>query len=429
MPLKITPASALLTAGQAITFQATDDAGASVIAAWTHTPQLGGLVKAAAPLEPQTSFSATYVAPSILQAAQTVVVTATTATDTASVTISLTPDAISIVPAVVELQAKQTQHFEAIVASALGEAEEITWVLAPQIGTLDTNGSYTAPDTIPSDTTLTVTAACKKLGKQTSAKVTLTPEPWRGIGPALLAAYLFIVFLSVYLLIAIWPTEVSNIDLLAAAQAQAKITVENTELALQNARQSAPSAQPQASAELIVQLTKDAERAQAALDDARTKLISATSPNVKTASGITINREIDLLCLVMLAGTIGSFIHMAQSFSDFAGNRTLKSSWVWWYCFLPFVGAGLALVLYTGLRGGLITVATTPAIKDTDLNPFGLVAAGIFAGLFSKQATKKLAEIFENVFQLSRGSQTKDPLRPEAANTSQPAKPGAGANK
>ena len=456
--LRVLPASALITQGQAVTFQAVDDANQAVSVTWTLTPQLGNLIIApsappgqASSPQSQGSSSTTYVAPAIVQTAQTIAVSATSATDTASVTISLTPDAISIMPTAVELHANQKQKFEAIVASGASEPEPITWILAPQVGSLDDTGLYTAPDTIPDDGLLIVTAASKRLGMKTSAKVTLSPEPWHGFGTVLLGSYLFLVFSVVYLMMGLWPSEVPNIDALKADQAQAQSNLDKSKLALQTALASgagysSPTAQPtpggspakpmpstittdsaqrQASDSLLEQLEADLDKARQELDEARRRLSDATSPTVGTRLVRQFNREIDLLCLVLLAGALGSFLHMAQSFSDFAGNRRLKASWVWWYCFLPFVGGGLALVFYAALRGGLMTVGSTPTVKSADLNPYGLVAAAAFAGMFSKAATKKLGEVFDTVFQLTKGQQTKDPLKPVSSNVNQPVKPSA----
>jgi len=345
----------------------------------------------------------------------------------------------------VNLHARQKQKFVAIVASGLGDAEPVTWILTPEVGTLDDEGSYTAPNEIPDDGTLTVTAASKLLGKQVSAKVTLVPEPWRGLGPVLLAGYLFVVFSVVYLMIALWPSEIPNIEALKTNQAQAQANLDKTKLALKtelgtnNATQSSsggavatPASKPpateatarqQASEALFNQLNADIRDAKLELDDATGSLKKATSPTVNTRLATQFNREIDLLCLILLAGALGSFLHMAQSFTAFAGNRTLKSSWVWWYCFLPFVGGGLALVFYAALRGGLITVASSSAVKTSDLNPYGLVAAAALAGMFSEAATTKLGEVFQTVFQTSKAEQKKDPLKPDSPSNDQSAKP------
>ena len=48
--LKIIPASALLTAGQAATFQATDGANQPVNVTWSLTPQLGSLLRPLLPV-------------------------------------------------------------------------------------------------------------------------------------------------------------------------------------------------------------------------------------------------------------------------------------------------------------------------------------------------------------------------------------------
>jgi len=434
LKLQIVQGSALLTAGQAVTLQAVDGDNHEVNVSWSLTPDLGTLVKALPPPgagQEQGSSSATYVAPSIVQAAQSVAVTAISVSETASVTIAISPDAITIVPQTVVLHSKQTQKFVAIVA---GDGEKPTWVLTPQVGTMDENGMYTAPDSIPDDGTLAVTAVSMRLGKQTSAKVTLSPEPWHGIGPVLLGCYLFLVFSVVYLMIGLWPSEIMNIDALKTEQAEAQSNFEKSNTALQAAQVAAGDhgagtapAPPDAARQqaLVDQATKDLSKAQDALDQATEKLNRATSPSVETKMVKQLNREIDLLCLVLLAGALGSFLHMAQSFSDFAGNRRLKSSWVWWYCFLPFVGGGLALVFYAGLRGGLITVGAAPGVKATDLNPYGLVAASALAGMFSKAATKKLGEVFDTFFQSSKGAQTADPLKPDSGGTGQPSKPSA----
>src|ERR1700753_2894792 len=156
--LKIVPASALMTAGQAITFQAIDDQDKPVRVSWALTPQLGNLVtstlgqagQSPAPgVQPQQEGqSATYIAPAIVQAAQIVAVTATSEDDAASGSISLTTEAISIIPSAVTLHGGQKQRFVAIVASEPSSPEEIEWVLSPEVGTLDREGLYTAPDLI-----------------------------------------------------------------------------------------------------------------------------------------------------------------------------------------------------------------------------------------------------------------------------------------
>ena len=98
--------------------------------------------------------------------------------------------------------------------------------------------------------------------------------------------------------------------------------------------------------------------------------------------------------IVSVAGALGSYIHLGTSFVDFVGNRRLALSWGWWYILRPFIGSTLALIIYCVLRGGLITGST----GARDLSPFGFAAIAGMAGMFSKQATDKLKEVFDNLF-------------------------------
>ena len=88
-------------------------------------------------------------------------------------------------------------------------------------------------------------------------------------------------------------------------------------------------------------------------------------------------------------------------------SATAPSSEAGWYLILRTpIGIALALLFYLVLRGGLIapTLSTTPADPTpkshawTLLNPYGLAAIAAMAGMFSKQATDKLSELFDTLF-------------------------------
>ncbi len=104
--------------------------------------------------------------------------------------------------------------------------------------------------------------------------------------------------------------------------------------------------------------------------------------------------EVRLLLIALLAGALGAFIHAATSFADFVGNRKLSGSWAWWYLLRPFIGMALALVFYFVVRAGFIS----PSAGAGDMNPFGIAAMAGLVGMFSKQATDKLSEVFTAVF-------------------------------
>jgi hypothetical protein len=100
------------------------------------------------------------------------------------------------------------------------------------------------------------------------------------------------------------------------------------------------------------------------------------------------------ILVVIVAGALGSFVHLATSFADFVGNRRLVRSWMWWYALRPFIGIALALLFYFVFRGGLMTTSS----NTSELSVFGIAAMSGLAGMFSKQVTDKLREICDTAF-------------------------------
>lgn len=180
--------------------------------------------------------------------------------------------------------------------------------------------------------------------------------------------------------------------------------------------------------------------------------------------GMQINMEKRYFLLVALGGVLGSFVHVGTSFVDFLGNQKMVYSWVPWYLMRPFIGAALAIIFYLLLRGGIVStqaiatgtgpsetethppVAVTDSLKSTDLsdslatsgagtpapatpavaktqppepepplpfNPFGIMAIACLTGMFSKQATDKLREVFESLFNMRNKTPREDPLEPK----------------
>ena len=175
--------------------------------------------------------------------------------------------------------------------------------------------------------------------------------------------------------------------------------------------------------------------------------------------GAHLNAEQMLILLVAVAGALGAFIHVATSFTDYIGSQKFENSWIPWYFMRPFIGSALALAFYFLLRGGLITVNTGSAESDAQysvvqptthwykmdstphtilqstadsltgftkigsekpksapekippINPFGVTAISLLAGLFSKQAIDKLREVFENLFMTKEKVQRANPLQ------------------
>lgn len=112
------------------------------------------------------------------------------------------------------------------------------------------------------------------------------------------------------------------------------------------------------------------------------------------AIGIVFSAEIRMLLLVMCAGGLGSFLHAATSFADYVGNQRLSTSWFWWYGLRLPIGMVLALVIYAVIRGGMLV----PGAGPENLSRYGVVAVAFLSGMFSKQATDKLDELFKTLF-------------------------------
>jgi hypothetical protein len=129
---------------------------------------------------------------------------------------------------------------------------------------------------------------------------------------------------------------------------------------------------------------------------------------------IHVTADTSLLVLVIVAAAIGAYVHAATSFADFVGNRRFIASWTWWYALRLFIGVFLALLLYFAVRAGFLNTSSNSA----DVNPYGIATLAGLAGLFSKQATDKLREIFETMFQVSgKGG---DALRKDSLTNPEP---------
>jgi len=470
--LTIRPSSVLLTSGQATTFEAIDDSGKPTAVAWSVSPAVGTLITATPatlatatstattaatpPANPRVS-SATYVAP-LITSAQMIAVIASGDTDSGSATVSLTPDAISVIPTKVDLKPNQSQQFVAVVAGGptsesqgtsgqpATAASPVLWILSPPVGTLDDNGLYRVPADIPDTTAISVTASSKASGKQATATVSLMSPPWSGRGVQLLGLYLFLVFSLVFLIVLLWPPALPSPDTAKANRIEAEKTLDDRtndltqkEIAVAKAQARLTTAKAAATSTAKSATTQtgsaqtDATDAQADLDtanSARSRSGEArdfaakdlqkkreieekvNNPDIDTRLVGRINRELDLLWLVLLSGCLGAFLHMSQSFSDYIGNKTIKESWAWWYYLRPFIGSGLALVFYTAIRGGFMSIATGSNSSASELNPFGIVGVSALVGMFSKAATMKLGEVFDTLFKTDKAKDTKDKLSP-----------------
>jgi hypothetical protein len=101
----------------------------------------------------------------------------------------------------------------------------------------------------------------------------------------------------------------------------------------------------------------------------------------------------------MVIAALGASVHALTSFTSFLGNRTFQRSWVWWYVMRIPIGIALALIFYFALRGGLLSVQSSTGA----ISPYGIAAIAGLTGLFSKQVTDKLEEVFTTLFRTAQG--------------------------
>jgi hypothetical protein len=71
------------------------------------------------------------------------------------------------------------------------------------------------------------------------------------------------------------------------------------------------------------------------------------------------------------------------------------------------IGIALALVFYLLIRGGLIIPNGS---TEPQINAYGIAGLAALVGMFAKQATDKLAEIFDTLFRSDKEKTRSDPL-------------------
>ena len=163
----MTPGSATLTPAQSQLFSVSIAGTTNQAVTWNLSPAVGTI-----------SASGVYTAPSTIAMTQVLTVRATSVANPsksarALVTL-LPPVTITETPASVPLMASQSRTFSAAVRGSTNKA--VTWSLNPAVGSISANGVYTAPSTVSSAQTVTVTAtSVADTSKSASGQVSLIP--------------------------------------------------------------------------------------------------------------------------------------------------------------------------------------------------------------------------------------------------------------
>jgi|WetSurMetagenome_2_1015567.scaffolds.fasta_scaffold12491_2 hypothetical protein len=100
------------------------------------------------------------------------------------------------------------------------------------------------------------------------------------------------------------------------------------------------------------------------------------------------------LLLVLVMGAMGGALYGMLGFCLHLALDDFKKCWSCWYIFRPWLGAGLALVVYVAVRGGFLTLS----LNMTELSAYSTAGLAALVGMFSEQASKKLMEVFTTLF-------------------------------
>ena len=167
----VTPPTVSLGGGQTQQFSAAVSNTGNGAVTWSISPTTAGSI----------STSGLYTAPAAVATASTVVVTATSVADptkSGTASISLSPPAppitVTVTPATATIAQGGTQQFNAVLANTTNQ--NVTWTASA--GTVSASGLYTAPATVASPLSVTITAkSVADTSKTGTATVTVNPPP------------------------------------------------------------------------------------------------------------------------------------------------------------------------------------------------------------------------------------------------------------
>ncbi len=166
--------------------------------------------------------------------------------------------------------------------------------------------------------------------------------------------------------------------------------------------------------------------------------LGAADDNDDSATGCVANTEVEIglfgaswcaepesgtLFGVMLLGAMGSLIYTVRAYTYWRGKSQFSLHWTWWYILRGLSGAGLAVLVYLMLRGGLLATSASAS----ELNKFGLGAAAALSGLFANDAIDLLRRQFRALLggepPASPSADGDTPEPPVEGDSTAPAKP------
>jgi hypothetical protein len=116
-------------------------------------------------------------------------------------------------------------------------------------------------------------------------------------------------------------------------------------------------------------------------------------------------RERALVFVSIIFGTLGASVHGITSLAMWYSNRKLKRSFLFWYLSRPLIGAALALVVYLLLRATLLSSSVVEINRNAFINAFGVAGISALVGLMTPQITKKLRDVFDQLFGIGKAEE------------------------
>jgi hypothetical protein len=129
----------------------------------------------------------------------------------------------------------------------------------------------------------------------------------------------------------------------------------------------------------------------------------------------TMSGDVTVLWIVIMMGALGALVYTTTALVTRVANKKFDSSWTLWYLVHPLLGSSLAVIFYFALRGGLLNLSSSTTVA---LNVYGVAAISGLVGLCSKEATYKLKEMFNTIFEAKESSSVQNQMQSPPAKES-----------
>jgi hypothetical protein len=121
-----------------------------------------------------------------------------------------------------------------------------------------------------------------------------------------------------------------------------------------------------------------------------------------TGYSFSLGPETLIMVVMVIVGSFGACVYSLWAIARHVGKKDFQARWLVWYLVRPFTGAGLSVIFYFLLRGGILTIGA----NLQNLNLIAVAAISGLVGMFSEQAVHKLNELADTTFGTTPNDQT-----------------------